>query len=60
LNGLRDLEADWQAVVMAIITQPPVNQILQLSVYTPSLSQTIPIALVNRVPLISATEAIPA
>jgi uncharacterized protein YuzE len=54
LSGLRELEPEWQEMVMDIITQPPVNQILKVSVYTPSLTEAVPIALVNRVPLVSA------
>ena len=51
LSGLKELEPDWQDLVMEIISQPPVNQILKVSVYTPSLTETMPIALVNRAPL---------
>ncbi len=51
LSGLKELEPDWQDLVMEIISRPPVNQILRVSVYTPSLTETMPIALVNRVPL---------
>ncbi|NBD36892.1 MAG: DUF2283 domain-containing protein [Chloroflexi bacterium] len=51
LSGLQELEPDWQALVMEIITQPPVNQILKVSVYTPSLTETMPIALVERASL---------
>jgi len=51
LSGLKELEPDWQELVMEIISRPPVNQILRVSVYTPSLTETMPIALVNRVPL---------
>ena len=54
LSGLKELEPDWQDLVMEIINRPPVNQILKVSVYTPSLTETIPIALVNRAPLLIA------
>ncbi len=54
LSGLQELEPDWQALVMEIITQPPVNQILKVSVYTPSLTETMPIALVERSSLMPA------
>jgi uncharacterized protein YuzE len=47
LTGLRDLEPDWQETVLEIITQPPVNQILRVAVYTPSITEAVPIALVN-------------
>lgn len=52
LSGLRELEPDWQDLVMEIVTRPPVSQILKISVYTPSLTETIPIALVDRAPLL--------
>ncbi len=51
LAGLNDLEPEWQDVVIEIITKPPVNQILKLSVYTPSLAETVPIALVENLPI---------
>jgi uncharacterized protein YuzE len=54
LSGLKELEPDWQDLVMEIVTQPPVSQILRVSVYTPSLTETIPIALVERAPLLLA------
>jgi hypothetical protein len=36
LNGLDDLESDWREMVIEIITSPPVNEILKVSVYTAS------------------------
>ena len=54
LNGLRELEPDWQDMVIDIITRPPVSQVLQVSVYTPSLTESVPIALVNWSPLLLA------
>jgi len=54
LSGLKELEPEWQDVVIEIVTQPPVNQILKVSVYTPSLTETVPIALVDRAPLLLA------
>jgi uncharacterized protein YuzE len=51
LSGLQDLEPDWQEMVINIITKPPVNQILKVSVYTPSLTETVPIALVEKIPI---------
>ena len=50
LTGLKDLEPEWQETVIEIITSMPVNQILKVSVYTSSLAETIPIALVANVP----------
>lgn len=51
LSGLKDLEPDWQDTVIEIITKPPVNQILKVSTYTPSLARSIPIASVERMPI---------
>ncbi|NUO78775.1 DUF2283 domain-containing protein [candidate division KSB1 bacterium] len=43
LYGLKELEPEWQDLVIELITKPPVNQILKISNYTPSLSETTPI-----------------
>ena len=50
LSGLKELEAEWQETVIEIITTPPVNQILKVSSYTPSLAETVPITSVERPP----------
>ena len=51
LSGLKDLEPDWQELVIELITQPPVNQFLKVSTFTPSSAESIPIALVEKPPL---------
>ena len=51
LTGLKDLEPEWQETVIEIITQPPVNQILKVSSYTPSSAETVPITLVEKPPI---------
>ena len=51
LSGLSIMEPDWQEMVIEIITKPPVNQILKVSVYTPSLTETVPVTLVERPPI---------
>ena len=43
LIGLDELESDWRETVTEIITKPPVNDILKVSVYTPSLAEAVPI-----------------
>jgi uncharacterized protein YuzE len=48
LSGLADLEPEWQDMVIDIITSSPVDQILKVSTYTPSFSETIPVAIVER------------
>ena len=54
LNGLDELELEWQEMVIEILTAPPVNQILQVSMYSASLTQPVPIALVNPLPILKA------
>jgi len=48
---LNDLEPDWQETVIDIITKAPVSQVLKVSVYSPSLSEAVPVALVERPPI---------
>jgi uncharacterized protein YuzE len=55
LTGLADLEPEWQDMVIELITSPPVNQILKVSSYTPSLAETLPITSIERPPLAVAT-----
>lgn len=50
LTGLTDLEPDWQDTVAEIISKPPVSQVLKISVYSPSLTETMPIAMVGKPP----------
>jgi len=51
LSGLQDLEPEWRETVIEIITKPPVNQILHVSSYTPSIAEAIPIISVEKPPL---------
>lgn len=51
LSRLKELEPDWQDTVIEIITKPPVSKILKVSVYTPSLNETMPITLVEKPPI---------
>jgi len=51
LSGLADLEAEWQEAVVAIITSPPVNQILKVSSYMPTAAEVVPITSVKRPPV---------
>jgi uncharacterized protein YuzE len=48
LSGLADLEPEWQDIVIDLITSSPVDQVLKVSTYTPSFSETIPVAIVER------------
>ncbi len=48
LHGLDDLEPEWREIVVEIIKSPPVNRILKMLAYTPSLTETIPIMTVER------------
>jgi len=51
LSGLQELEPEWQETIIQIITTPPVNQILKVSSYTPSLTEAVPITSVERPPI---------
>lgn len=44
LTGLKELEPEWQDLVIELITTPPVNEILRVSAYAPSAVELIPIA----------------
>lgn len=48
LTGLNDLEPEWQAIVIDLITSSPVNQLLKVSTYTPSLTGSIPVVSVEK------------
>jgi len=50
LSGLKDLEPEWQEIVIEIITKPPVNQILRVSSYMPSMAEEVPIISVEKPP----------
>ena len=54
LNGLNELEPEWQEMVIELLTAPPVNQILKISMYSASLTQPVPIAFVNPLPKLLA------
>src|SRR6266852_9818968 len=41
LSGLKDLEPEWQEIVIEIITKPPVSQILRVSRYMPSMVEVV-------------------
>ena len=51
LTGLKDLEPEWQEVVVEILTKPPVNQILRVSSYMPSMAEEVPITSVEKLPI---------
>ena len=48
LTGLKQLEPAWQDDVIELITQSPVNQILRVALYMPSMTETVPITSVAR------------
>ena len=47
LTGLTELSEDLREIVLDILQRPPVSDVLLLSSYTPSLSETIPITLLQ-------------
>ncbi len=51
LTGLKDLETEWQEIVLEIVQKEPVNQVLKILAYTPSMSETMPITVVAKPPI---------
>ena len=47
LAGLSELSADLRDLVLEVITRPPISDILHMSAYTPSLSETTPIVSIS-------------
>jgi uncharacterized protein YuzE len=52
LSGLNELEPEWQDMVIEMITSSPINQILKVSNYSPSLNENVPITYVEKPPLV--------
>lgn len=50
LTGLSELSEDLRDIVLDLLQRPPVSDILLLSSYTPSISETIPITLLQMAP----------
>ncbi|MCP4149442.1 MAG: DUF2283 domain-containing protein [bacterium] len=51
LNGLSTLSDDLRQLVLDILLRSPVSHILTLSAYTPSIVETIPITMVQPLPV---------
>jgi uncharacterized protein YuzE len=54
LTGLAQLSAELRALVVEILLRPPVNEILSVSAYTPSVAEVIPITSLQPVPSVAA------
>jgi uncharacterized protein YuzE len=54
LDGLSTLSDDLKEVVIEILQASPVNEVLSLSAYTPSVIETIPITMVHPLPVAAA------
>jgi uncharacterized protein YuzE len=54
LSGLASLSDELRAIVLEILQHSPVSDILSLSAYTPSIVETIPITLVQPLPVNAA------
>jgi len=53
LTGLNDLSVELKELILSIIQKPPVNEILFISAYTPSMIETIPITSVYPIPAVA-------
>ena len=51
LTGLSQLSGDLRQIVLDILLTPPVSDILSVSAFTPSVVETIPITLLQPLPL---------
>jgi uncharacterized protein YuzE len=51
LTGLKDIEPEWEEVVIKILTSAPVNKILKVATYVPSRSKPVPITFVKKPPV---------
>ncbi len=54
LSGLAELSDDFREMVSDILKRPPINEILRLSAYTPSVIETIPISHLRSPPNVAA------
>ena len=54
LTGLSELSGDLRQIVLGILLTPPVTDILSVSAFTPSTVETIPITLLQPLPLSAA------
>ena len=54
LTGLSELSDDLREIVLDILLSPPVSDILSLSAFTPSIVETIPITLLQPLPVPAA------
>jgi uncharacterized protein YuzE len=51
LTGLGELSDGLRELVLNVISKPPVSDVLSLSAYTPSSTETIPITLLHPLPI---------
>ncbi len=54
LTGLAELSEDLREIVLDILQRPPISDILQISAYTPSIVETIPISELQPLPIATA------
>ena len=53
LTSLVQLSPELQELVFKILRNAPVNKILSLSAYTPSIAETIPVVSVQSIPVVA-------
>ena len=53
LIGLSELSEELRESVIDILQKPPVNKILHISAYTPSIIETIPISELQALPIVA-------
>jgi uncharacterized protein YuzE len=50
LTGLEELSNELRKLVLDLLQRPPVNDLLSISMYTPSLTENIPVATLHPLP----------
>ena len=53
LSGLSDLSVELRELVLEILRNVPVSEMLTLSAYTPSVVETIPITMIQPLPIVA-------
>lgn len=54
LTGLAALSEELRALVVELLSRPPVNELLLLSAYMPSAVETIPITVLHPLPAVTS------
>lgn len=51
LDGLAELSSELREMVLGVLQRPPVNEVLSVSTYTPTILESIPITSLQPLPI---------